>query len=225
MSDCILKTVELCKTFKQGSGKINVLQNISLEIERGSFNFIFGKSGSGKSTLLYLLGGLDTPTSGKIFFEKDDISIFTEKRLDIYRNKSIGFVFQFHYLLPDFNALENITMPSKIFGKLTDAKIEYAYELAETLGVSNRLEHYSNQLSGGEQQRIAIARALINKPSIILADEPTGNLDDSTSGEVMNLFKLINEKYNTTIILVTHDRSFSNDYGRIFELNNKGNIL
>jgi lipoprotein-releasing system ATP-binding protein len=209
MENIILKTNGLEKTYSTRTGvQTQVLKGISLEIGRGEFLAIMGPSGVGKSTLLHLIGSLDSPDTGDITFYNDGTSInykdMSDDKLARFRNKTIGFIFQFHHLMPEFTALENVMMPSLIAGvSYSDAKTK-AQELMEIVGVSARAAHKPMELSGGEQQRVAIARALINNPSIVLADEPTGNLDSGNSKAVLELLQMLKEKYNLTLIVATH---------------------
>lgn len=200
----IIKVENLNKSFKVGKNKVDILKNINLEVEKGEFISIMGPSGGGKSTLLYLLGGLDKPTSGKVYINNKDISTFKEKKMSSMRRKDIGFVFQFYNLVPNLTVEDNILLPIILDGgkiKKYETKLE---EILEIIGLSDKRKLTPRELSGGQQQRVAIARALIFDPSIIFLDEPIGNLDSKTGMEIMNLFRTINEKYNTTLIQVTH---------------------
>jgi len=212
----IIKTEKLRKVYWLEGAGIEALKGISIEISRGQMVALMGPSGSGKSTLLHLLGGLDKPTEGKVIIKKEDIFSLSEKKLAKFRNENIGFVFQFHYLLPEFTALENVMMPIQIYNK-QDAK-EKAEEILIRLGLKNRLNHRPSQLSGGEQQRVAIARAIVNQPSVILADEPTGNLDTQNTKIVMELLKELNENNNVTMVIATHDREVAEYCDRIIFL-------
>ncbi|MGZ3863216.1 MAG: ABC transporter ATP-binding protein [Bacteroidia bacterium] len=191
-------------------GNLHVLKNISLEIKPAEVVAIVGASGAGKTTLLQLLGTLDLPDEGKIFIDGTDVSSLSSKKLSAFRNKHIGFVFQFHHLLPEFTALENICLPAFIAGTSKKAAEERAMKLLELLGVSQRADHKPNELSGGEQQRVAVARALINSPSIILADEPSGNLDSNNAQELHKLFFDLRKELNQTFIIVTHNNELAN---------------
>ncbi|HON55755.1 MAG TPA: ABC transporter ATP-binding protein [bacterium] len=219
-NDIILNVIDLTKIYRQADNIIKVLENTTFSIKKNSINIISGKSGSGKSTLLHLIGGLDKPDSGAIFFNDLDITKLTDNRLNELRNLEIGFVFQFHHLLMDFTAFENILIPVQINEFNIKSKKEFALELMNKLGIYERRGHFPNQLSGGEQQRAAICRALINNPKLLLADEPTGNLDNDTAGVVFDLFWKINDEYKTTIIIVTHDSDISNKPHKKFYLNN-----
>ncbi|GAB6282969.1 MAG: ABC transporter ATP-binding protein [Ignavibacterium sp.] len=199
-----IKVENLTKTYLLGEVEVNALRNISLSISKGEFVSIMGASGSGKSTFMNLLGCLDTPTKGKYFFEGIDVSNLNKDELANIRNKKIGFVFQNFNLLPRTSAIENVELPLFYTSLNNKERIERAKEALEKVGLAERMHHYPNQLSGGQQQRVAIARALVNNPSIILADEPTGNLDSHTSIEIMQLFQSLNEN-GITVILVTHE--------------------
>jgi len=199
--------------------KTQVLHDISLDIEAGSFNAIIGESGSGKSTLLNILGSLDSPTEGFISINNRHISELSKKELALLRNETIGFVFQFHYLLPEFTALENVLMPYKIKGKkVTTEVLERAHHLMDLVGLSKVKNNLANNMSGGQQQRTAIARALMNNPKIILADEPTGNLDSSTTEAIYALMRQINKDMGTTFITITHDQRIADKADRIIEI-------
>lgn len=199
----ILKVENLNKTYGDGANKVEALKNINLSINKGEFVAIVGASGSGKSTLLHLLGGLDKPTSGKVIIDGENIYDYKEEKLAIFRRRKIGFVFQFYNLIPVLDVEENISLPILLDNNKVDKK--YLDEVIKLLGLEERKTHLPSELSGGQQQRVSIGRALINKPSIILADEPTGNLDSKNSKEVIDLLKLSVKKYNQTLILITHD--------------------
>ena len=199
--------------------KTQVLTDISLNFEKGSFNSIIGQSGSGKSTLLNIIGTLDTPTSGEVILDGVDTGTASKNRLADLRNKSIGFVFQFHYLLPEFTALENVLMPYRIGGgKVSKEILEKAKEYLTLVGLEKVINNNATKMSGGQQQRTAIARAILNNPSIILADEPTGNLDSDSTETIYNLLRSINEKFGTTFIIITHDRHIAEKADRIIEI-------
>ena len=201
----ILEVSNLDKLYQSEGESLQVLQDVNFTLKCGESLIITGESGCGKSTLLNIIGGLDSATSGKILSCGLDITSMTEDKLTAYRKKSIGFIFQFHYLLKDFSALENLMLPLLINGEKKRIAKEHALKLINDVGLNNRMNHFPSQLSGGERQRVAIARALANSPDIILADEPTGNLDEMNSGLIQNLlFKLV-EDYNKSLILVTHD--------------------
>ncbi len=199
------------KSYKLGDTVLNVLKGVDLEVEKGEFLTITGSSGSGKSTLLHILGALDEPDKGELFFEDKNLRRFSSRRLNRFRNKDVGFVFQFYHLIEELNVVENVLMPIMAgysgLGWLANRRRfnAAALELLETLGLSHRLKHKPSQLSGGERQRVAIGRALINKPKILLADEPTGNLDWQTGKGILDIFSKLHKEDNQTIILVTHD--------------------
>ncbi|MCB2355904.1 ABC transporter ATP-binding protein [Clostridium estertheticum] len=199
----ILKVKNLNKTYGAGENKVEALKNINLIINKGEFVAIVGASGSGKSTLLHLLGGLDRPTTGNVVIDGESIYDYKEEKLAVFRRRKIGFVFQFYNLLPILDVEENIALPALLDNDKVD-KV-YLEELIKVLGLSERKNHLPSELSGGQQQRISIGRAVFNKPSIILADEPTGNLDTKNSKDVMELLKFTTKKYNQTLILITHD--------------------
>lgn len=203
MSDVILQGKNLYRSFKKGSSMVNVLVNYSMELVKGDFVAVVGPSGSGKSTLLHILGGLEKPDGGEVFYK--DKNIHSEKSfIDIFRNQDVGFIFQFHYLLNDFNALENVMMPALVMGKSRLEAKKSAEFLLSKVGLENRMTHFPTELSGGEQQRVAIARALVNNPQILLADEPTGNLDRGNSISIFEIFSQLNDE-GLTILVVTHD--------------------
>ena len=222
--DTIFRLEKITKYYKDKSYLINVLEEIDFEIKKADMIAITGKSGSGKSTLLHIMGLLDTPNSGKIYYQENEISA-KDKNIESFRNSHIGFVFQFHYLLADFTALENVALPMVIAGfSFTKAKQE-AQKLLVELGLKERTSHFPNQLSGGEQQRVAIARALINQPDIIIADEPTGNLDKNHADEILNIFWTLNKEKKQTIILATHDNEIANSMNSHFYLDNSLHTL
>ena len=197
----------------------HALKGIRLSLEEGEYTGIIGRSGSGKSTLLNIMGTLDRPTSGEMRFEGKDLFRADDDELARFRNRTLGFIFQFHYLLPEFNALENVLLPHRVLhGRLTDAAMRRAKELIERVGVGHRLYNMATNLSGGEQQRIAVARALVNEPRIILADEPTGNLDSDTGESVKELLRQINRDLRTTFLIVTHDRHIAAGADRVVEI-------
>ena len=199
--------------------KTQVLYDINLSFEEGSFNSIIGQSGSGKSTLLNLIGTLDKPTSGDIMINDVSVANMNQSQLATLRNNTLGFVFQFHYLLPEFTALENVLMPYEIkHGKITKEVIQKAEEIMDLVGLKKVKNNLATKMSGGQQQRTAIARALINEPKIILADEPTGNLDSDSTETIYELLRSINETYNTTFVIITHDRKIAEKADRIVEI-------
>ncbi len=205
MSDPILRVSELKKTFSKNGVEINVIKGITIDIYEGDFITIMGPSGAGKSTFLHILGTLDNPSEGDIFFRGRNVKEFTEDEESKFRNEKVGFVFQFYHLLQDFNVIENIMMPLLIKRLNQADAIAKAENFLEIMGLKHRRDHKPGELSGGEQQRVAIARALVNEPEIILADEPTGNLDRKTGKEVLDYLLSINEQLSSTLILVTHD--------------------
>lgn len=210
------------KIYSNGSIKVNALQNINLEINRGEFISIVGASGSGKSTLLHLLGGLDIATQGEIIVDSVNLRTLNDDQLSKYRRDKVGFIFQFFNLVPILNVEENITLPIRIAKKNID--IDYMNELMDILDLKNRSKHLPSQLSGGQQQRVAIARALLSRPNIILADEPTGNLDSTNTKEVISLLKYASTKYNQTVVIVTHDSKISQQANRIITMKD-GSII
>lgn len=212
----ILKVQNLTKKYGKKDTEVVALDNVSFSVEKGEFIAIVGASGSGKSTLLHLMGGVDKPTSGKVFINGKDIYQLSKDDLAIFRRREIGIIYQFYNLIPILNVKENILLPCNLDGKKVEEK--HLQEIIELLGLSNREEHLPNQLSGGQQQRVAIGRAIINNPSIILADEPTGNLDSKSSKEIIELLKKSNKKYNQTILLITHDMSIAEQADRIIKI-------
>lgn len=212
----ILKVQNLTKTYGKGETKINAVDNISFTVDKGEFVAIVGASGSGKSTLLHLIGGVDRPTSGKVFIDGKDIYSLDNDNLAIFRRRQIGLIYQFYNLIPILNVEENITLPCDLDGG--DVDKQRLEELLKTLGLENRKTHLPNQLSGGQQQRVSIGRAMINNPAIMLADEPTGNLDSKASDEIIALLKKSNEKYNQTIIVITHDLEIASSANRIITI-------
>ncbi|MCD4834739.1 MAG: ABC transporter ATP-binding protein [Bacteroidales bacterium] len=200
----------VAKNIKKSYGDVQVLKGIDLEIKKGEIVSIVGPSGAGKTTFLQILGTLSRPDSGQILFDNNEVSYYKDKQLASFRNKNIGFVFQFHHLLPEFTALENVCIPAFI-GKMPRDKAEKkAKEILTFLGLDHRIDHKPNELSGGEQQRVAVARALINDPSVIFADEPSGNLDSENKKELHDLFFSLRDKYNPSIVIVTHDENLAN---------------
>ena len=210
----MIKTVDLSRTYGKGEGQVKALDGVSLTVRDGEMVAIIGKSGSGKSTLLNLLGGLDKPTAGKVFYNDREISAMKDKELAEFRLKNIGFVFQFFDLIPELTAEENVLLPSR----LAKNKKAGAEEIYSALDIADRIKHYPSELSGGQQQRAAIARALINSPDVLLCDEPTGNLDVHSGEEVMALLKRLTKEQGKTVIIVTHDRSIAESCGRIIEI-------
>lgn len=218
----ILQTQSVTKLYaaKAGIQPVEVLKGVDLSVEEGSITAIVGSSGSGKSTLMHILGGLDKPTSGNVRYKNEDISSYSESRLSQFRNKEIGFVFQFHHLMPEFTSLENVMMPALIRPHHTDTIKEKASTLLVQFGLANRLNHRPSMLSGGEQQRVAMARALINDPAVLLADEPTGNLDEANTLELLDLILELRTKNNLSIVMVTHDFDIANRCDKTYTLRN-----
>ena len=218
----ILNVKKLCKTYGRDKNEFLALNDVSIRVKKGEFIAIVGKSGSGKSTLLHLLGGLDKPSSGSVIINNQDIYNMSDKDLTVFRRKYIGIVYQFYNLIPALNVKENILLPALFDGRnISDKKLN---DLVKSLGLVNKLEFYPNDLSGGEQQRTAIGRALINHPKLLLADEPTGNLDSRNSKYVMKLLEFYNKKYRQTIIMVTHDMSLAKRASRIITMSD-GKII
>lgn len=218
----ILKTEALTKIYGIGPGMVTALENAALSVEQGEFIAIVGTSGSGKSTLLHLLGGLDRPTSGKVFVENKDIFSLKDEALTIFRRRKIGFVFQAFNLIPTLNTYENVVFPIQLDGNSIDEK--YVGDVIQSLGLSKLQDRLPNQLSGGQQQRVAIARALASKPAIVLADEPTGNLDSRTSQDVLSLLKVTGQKYEQTIVMITHNEAIAQMADRVIRIED-GHIL
>ena len=212
----ILKVKNLVKTYGKGETKINAVDDISFTINKGEFVAIVGASGSGKSTLLHLIGGVDRPTSGKVYIDGKDIYALNNDNLAIFRRRQIGLIYQFYNLIPILNVEENITLPCDLDGCEIDKK--RLQEMLKTLGLENRRTHLPNQLSGGQQQRVSIGRAMINNPAIMLADEPTGNLDSKASEEIIALLKLSNKKFNQTVIIITHDLEIAKEAERVITI-------
>ena len=212
----ILRVENLCKNYGKGETLVKALDNVNFSVEKGEFIAIVGSSGSGKSTLLHILGSVDRPTSGKVFVDGVDVYELNETNLAIFRRRQVGLIYQFYNLIPILNIKENITLPILLDNKKPDEK--YLNELIETLGLSKRVKHLPNELSGGQQQRVSIGRALMNRPALLLADEPTGNLDSKAGREIIELLKLSNQKYKQTIIMITHDHNLALCADRIITL-------
>ena len=212
----ILKVENLVKTYGKGETKINAVDNVSFTVNKGEFVAIVGASGSGKSTLLHLIGGVDRPTSGKVYIDGKDIYSLNNDNLAIFRRRQIGLIYQFYNLIPILNVEENITLPCDLDGTTVDK--QRLQDLLKTLGLENRKTHLPNQLSGGQQQRVSIGRAMINNPSIMLADEPTGNLDSKASEEIISLLKLSKKKFNQTVIIITHDLEIAKEAERVITI-------
>ncbi len=205
-------------------GSLNVLKGLSLEIKKGEIISIVGASGAGKTTLLHIIGTLDRPSKGLLMINNENIATLSDKKLAAFRNKNIGFVFQFHHLLPEFTALENVCIPAFIAGTDKSLAEEKAIELLAFLGLKERMSHKPNELSGGEQQRVAVARALINNPAVVLADEPSGNLDSNSAKDLHQLFFTLRDKFNQTFVIVTHNEDLANMADRKLVMKD-GNIL
>lgn len=212
----ILRVENLCKEYGKGQTKVKALDNVSFSVEKGEFVAIVGASGSGKSTLLHLLGGVDRPNSGKVFIEGKDIYKLNDDELAIFRRRQVGLIYQFYNLIPILNVYENIVLPILLDNR--EVPKELVSELLQKLNLTNRVEHLPSQLSGGEQQRVSIGRALITKPAIILADEPTGNLDSKNSMEVVGLLKRANIDYKQTIIMITHNMEIAKMASRVIKI-------
>lgn len=215
-NNIILKTEALVKQYGEGENKVMALDNVSMEIRRGEFVAVTGESGSGKTTLLNVIGSLDTPTSGKVFFDGDEITGKSDNALSSYRRRSIGFIFQNYNLIPVLNIEENIVLPLNLDS--TEPDMAYLEELLELTGLKDKRRSFPHELSGGQQQRAAFARALVHKPELILADEPTGNLDSKNSREIISILKSSIKKYAQTLILITHDLSIAAQADRIFHM-------
>lgn len=212
----ILEVKNLCKTYGKGDTMVKALDNVSFSVEKGEFIAIVGPSGSGKSTLLHILGGVDVPTSGNVIIDKTDISQLNETALAIFRRRQIGLVYQFYNLIPILTVEENLTLPLLLDGKKPDAKT--VGNLVNQLGLEQRLQHLPNQLSGGQQQRVSIGRALINNPALLLADEPTGNLDSENCREIISLLRRFNKQSNQTVIIITHDERIALSADRVIAI-------
>ena len=212
----ILRIQNLTKIYGSGDTVVKALDNVSFSVQKGEFVAIIGPSGSGKSTLLHILGGVDRPTSGKVFIEDNDIYALNETKLAVFRRRQIGLIYQFYNLIPVMNVEENITLPLLLDGRKVDRA--YLQRLIDTLGISERLSHLPNRLSGGQQQRVSIGRALVNNPAIVLADEPTGNLDSKNSAEIVELLKHFNHENHQTLIVITHDERIALQADRIISI-------
>ena len=218
----ILKVEHLSKIYGQGENEVRALDDVSFSVEKGQFVAIIGPSGSGKSTLLHILGGVDRPTSGKVWLEGQDVFAQNEEQLAIFRRRQVGLIYQFYNLIPVLDVTENITLPVLLDGRKVNA--ERLEKLLETLNLTERAHHLPNQLSGGQQQRVSIGRALMNAPAVVLADEPTGNLDSKNSQEIVELLKKSNREYGQTLIVITHDESIALQADRILAIED-GHII
>ncbi len=218
----ILKVENLVKTYKSGDNIIRAVDDVSFSVEKGEMVAIVGASGSGKSTLLHLLGGVDKPDSGHVYIDGEEIYSLSDEKLAIFRRRQVGLIYQFYNLIPILNVKENITLPCDLDDNQVDEK--HLMELIDSFGLSERVNHLPNELSGGQQQRTSIGRALINKPALVLADEPTGNLDSEASDEIMSLLRNANKKYNQTIIVITHDLEIASSCDRIITIDD-GRII
>jgi lipoprotein-releasing system ATP-binding protein len=215
---CLVVVEKVEKSFVHEGNRVPILKGIDLTIDEGEMLCIVGPSGAGKSTLLHLLGTLDLPTDGKIYYDGEDVTAYSSAKLADFRNRSIGFVFQFHHLLPEFTALENVMMPGRIRGERAGELERRARELLTEVGLAQRLTHRPGELSGGEQQRVALARALIMNPRLVLADEPTGNLDTTTGKAMHELLFRLNETRGTTFLVVTHSRDLAEQMPRVVQM-------
>ncbi len=212
----ILKVENLTKIYGKGSTEVRALDDVSFSVKKGEFVAIVGASGSGKSTLLHLLGGVDRPTSGKVFIDGEDIFKLNDEKLAIFRRRQVGLIYQFYNLIPILNAEENITLPLSLDNRKVDQ--DELDELIKLLGLERRKKHLPNELSGGQQQRVSIGRALITRPTIVLADEPTGNLDSKSSDEIVALLKKSNKEYKQTIVMITHNMEIAKEADRIIKI-------
>lgn len=212
----ILRTEHLCRVYGKGDQQIVAVDDVSLSVEKGEFVAVIGSSGSGKSTLLHMIGGVDRPTSGKVLVEGQDIYQMKDDQLAVFRRRQVGLIYQFYNLIPVLDVEENMTLPCELDGQKVD--MEYVRELAQTLGLARHMGHLPNELSGGQQQRVAIGRALVTRPAILLADEPTGNLDTRSSREIMELLKLSNRRYKQTIVMITHNLELAKQADRVLTI-------
>ncbi len=220
MSNVILSTKCITKAYQMESARLEVLKGVDISIHQGDAVCIMGVSGAGKSTLLHILGTLDMPSLGKIYYKGEDLTRKTDDELAEFRNKKMGFVFQFHHLLPELTAVENVSLPARVGGKSKAESEKKATELLDLLGLSKRAHHYPSELSGGERQRVAIARSLVNDPEILFADEPTGNLDSENGRVIQDLFFQLQTDLKLTLIVVTHDQDFANRFPKLYKLKN-----
>jgi lipoprotein-releasing system ATP-binding protein len=215
MSDILLEAVDIYKNYQTPGGALEILKGVNFSLTKGSLSYILGRSGSGKSTFLNILGGLDFPTTGEIFYKSENISNYSEKKLAKFRNTDISFVFQFYHLLPELTLFENVLLPSLILNR---PNRKWAKECLRRVKLYSRAEHYPSELSGGEKQRAAIARALVNRPAMVLCDEPTGNLDVESASAVMDLIRNLNQKEGQSFVIVTHDISLVRDGDKVQQL-------
>jgi lipoprotein-releasing system ATP-binding protein len=222
MSNVIINCVNLCKSYHDGSLSVDVLNDVNLSISKGDRVAIVGPSGSGKSTLLHLLGGLDNPSGGQVFQHGVDWLTLTEQQRCRLRNQHLGFIYQFHHLLPEFSAVENVAMPLLIAGLSTSEATRKATDILDKVGLSARINHKPSQLSGGERQRVAIARALVHQPQCVFADEPTGNLDYTTADNVFDIMLDLNKQFGTALVIVTHDRTLAGRMDKVMLLQEGG---
>ncbi|MFC5569419.1 lipoprotein-releasing ABC transporter ATP-binding protein LolD [Lysobacter yangpyeongensis] len=218
IASAVIHAEQLGKTYSEGKLRTPVFDGLSLSVARGETVAILGASGAGKSTLLHLLGGLDTPTAGEVYVAGQKMSALSDAARGALRNKSLGFVYQFHHLLPEFTALENVMLPVLLNGTGVEDASQRAKALLESVGLGHRLEHKPGELSGGERQRAAVARALVNRPACVLGDEPTGNLDEKTAATVFELMLALNREHHTSLVLVTHARALARRMDRVLEL-------
>ena len=216
MDDTLIKVEDLCKIYNPGENEVRALDDISFSVPKGQFLAIIGPSGSGKSTLLHILGGVDRPTSGTVWVDGQDVYAQNEEQLAVFRRRQVGLVYQFYNLIPVLNVTENMTLPLRMDGRKVDP--QRLAEMVEILGLQGRERHLPNQLSGGQQQRVSIGRALMNTPAVMLADEPTGNLDSKNSQEIVELLRLSNQKYGQTLIIITHDENIALQADRIIAI-------
>ncbi len=212
----ILRTERLTKVYGTGENRVVAVSDVSLSVARGEFVAIVGSSGSGKSTLMHMLGGVDRPTGGRVLIEDEDIYKLNDDKLAMFRRRQVGLIYQFYNLIPVLNVEENMTLPCELDGKKPDR--EFLMELVEVLGLKNRMQHLPNELSGGQQQRVAIGRAMMNRPAILLADEPTGNLDSRAGNEIVELLKTSNRRYKQTIVMITHNLEIAKQADRVLTM-------
>lgn len=218
MSNVLLSAKNLSKSFVQGSGQLQILNHVDFELKEGEAICIVGASGAGKSTLLHILGSLDRPDSGEIFYQGQSLLTLSDEELAQFRARELGFVFQFHHLLAEFTAVENVMLPLRMNGDSKSAALAKAEDLLRQLGLIDRAHHYPYQLSGGELQRVSIARALVKRPKILLADEPTGNLDSVNSHQIQDLFFYLKELFGLSLVVVTHDTQFAKKFARVMRM-------